>query len=68
MLKKTMRDSNSNDRMDVVSPLKGDLPEDQLASQQASKLKELADKVGDFVEGEGELGGALFDEYVLNTL
>ena len=61
MLEKTMKGSNS--------PLRGEsLPEDRLASQQASKLKELADKVEDFVEREGEVEGALFDEYVLDTL
>ena len=69
MLEKTMRDSSGKDRMDVDNPLSGKrLQEDRLASQQASKLKELAGKVEDFVEREGEVEGAIFDEYVLDTL
>lgn len=41
-----------------------DQKEEQLAQDQASKLKSLAQKVEGFVEGEGDLEGARFEEYV----
>lgn len=56
------------DKMDVDSPKAPESYEDRLASEQASKLKELAAKVEDFVEGEGDLEGARFDEYVFLRL
>lgn len=40
-------------------------PEDRLASEQAMKLRDLASKVEQFVEGEGDLEGAKFDESVI---
>lgn len=41
-----------------------DKKEEQLAQDQASKLKSLAQKIEKFVEGEGDLEGARFEEYV----
>ncbi|KAF7306610.1 hypothetical protein MIND_00452400 [Mycena indigotica] len=54
MLERTMG-TNSSNAMDVD-------PEDQLASDQASRLKNLANKVEAFVDGKGDLNGALFDD------
>jgi hypothetical protein len=39
--------------------------EEERAQQQASRLQDLAKKVGDFVEGKGDLEGARFTECVL---
>lgn len=36
--------------------------EDRVASEQATRLKDLASKVEQFVEGEGDIEGALFEE------
>lgn len=36
--------------------------EDRAAKEQASKLQHLAKKVQDFVDGQGDLEGALFNE------
>lgn len=36
--------------------------EDRIASEQASRLKDLASKVEQFVEGEGDMEGARFEE------
>ena len=47
--------------MDVDGP--NDL-EDRLAMEQAAQLKTLAGKVESFVEGEGDLEGARFEEYM----
>jgi len=47
------------------SPMDVDQKEDQLAQNQASKLKSLAQKVEEFVEGEGDIEGARFEEYVI---
>jgi len=38
--------------------------EDEVAGAQAERLHKLAGKVRHFVEGEGDLGGAKFEEYV----
>lgn len=49
-----------DDAMDVDSP---DVPEeDRIASEQAARLKELASKVEQFVEDEGDIEGARFQE------
>ena len=48
-----------------VDPMDVDQKEEQLAQDQASKLKSLAQKVEEFVEGEGDLDGARFEEYVI---
>jgi pyridoxal/pyridoxine/pyridoxamine kinase len=36
--------------------------EDEAATEQAAQLKKLAEKVDAFVEGEGDLSGAMFEE------
>ena len=36
--------------------------EDMVANEQAGRLKDLAEKMEGFVEGEGAMEGALFDE------
>lgn len=48
-----------SDTMDIDEPAKA---EDRLASAQAAKLQELATKVEQFVEGEGDIEGARFEE------
>jgi len=50
--------------MDVDLPSETESPEDKLASEQAKRLKDLASKVENFVEGEGDLEGARFEERV----
>lgn len=40
-------------------------PEDRIASEQAKRLKDLASKVEIFIEGEGDVEGARFEEYVI---
>jgi hypothetical protein len=45
-----------------INTMDVDQKEEQLAQEQASKLKSLAQKVEEFVEGEGDLDGALFEE------
>ena len=54
--------------MDVDPPNKIESLEDKLASEQAKKLKDLATKVENFVEGEGDLEGARFEEQVIYPL
>lgn len=62
MLEQTM--GSKSNGMDVDEPESEEAAEERIASDQALKLKELAAKVEDFVEGEGEIDGAIFDEYV----
>ena len=50
--------------MDVDPPSEAESPEDKLASDQAKRLKDLATKVENFVEGEGDLEGVRFEEQV----
>lgn len=57
------RHSSAPDSMDIDP--KEDL-EDRVASQQAHKLKELAERVEQFVEAQGDLEGAKFEECVLS--
>lgn len=38
--------------------------EDKTANEQAARLKRLAERVDAFVEGEGDISGAMFEEYV----
>lgn len=71
MLQRSMSISGNkvdSDAMDVDNPGNGESPEDHLASEQASQLRELAAKVEDFIEGEGDLEGARFDECVGSLL
>lgn len=51
-----------NGEMDVDSRAPAPPTEDELASQQASRLKDFADKVEKFVQSKGDLGGARFEE------
>lgn len=51
--------SSDSNAMDVDGQ---ESAEDRLASQQAKQLKDLASKVEDFIEGEGDVEGALFNE------
>jgi len=65
MLESTMGTKRFNvpknsDAMDVDD--QKDSAEDRLASEQAKQLKNLATKVESFVEGQGDLEGALFEE------
>ena len=54
--------------MDVGDTKKEDgTTEDQLASEQARRLKTLADKMEGFVEGEGVMEGAVFEECVFQA-
>ncbi|GJE87751.1 SGT1-domain-containing protein [Phanerochaete sordida] len=41
--------------------------EDELSSEQASRLRDLAQKVEEFVEGKGDLEGAIFDDEKLSA-
>lgn len=53
--------TESPDAMDVDSGEKEkESPEDRMAKQQAQRLKDLAQKVEKFVEGEGDIEGARF--------
>src|SRR5882762_10797267 len=54
----------NSDAMDVDEPNGTQSAEDRLAKEQASKLQEMAKKVENFLEGEGDLEGAKFEEYV----
>jgi hypothetical protein len=63
MLEKSMgtfkdRTKQTSDDMDANN----ELQEDHVANTQASKLQNLAAKVEEFVEGEGDLEGAIFKE------
>lgn len=67
VLEQTMGASTSMARsdqnaMDVDKPDSGETLEDRIAAEQASKLQNLAAKVEEFVEGEGDLEGATFEE------
>lgn len=42
--------------------------EDEFGREQASRFRDLAQKVEEFVEGKGDLEGALFEEYVRSGL
>jgi len=42
--------------------------EDKTANEQAARLKRLAEKVDEFVEGKGGLSGAMFEEYVHSSV
>ncbi|KAJ8084332.1 hypothetical protein PM082_003101 [Marasmius tenuissimus] len=52
------------DAMDVDKPSSEMTEEDRVASEQASKLRDLAAKVEEFVEGEGDLEGARFKDEI----
>lgn len=58
----TTGNAENSDAMDVDPQNKTETLEDKLASEQAKKLKDLATKVGHFIEGKGDLEGARFEE------
>lgn len=60
---KVKEDMARTDAMDVDTAT-GVEEESQLANAQAQKLQGLAKKIEKFVEGDGTLEGAVFDEYV----
>ncbi|KAJ6604288.1 SGT1 protein-domain-containing protein [Mycena vulgaris] len=66
MLETTMGASKRQDAMEVDPPNDDESPEDRLASDQASRLQNLATKVEAFVEGKGDLEGARFDDEELS--
>lgn len=57
ILREPKPDATQGSQMNV-----DDAGEDQAAEEQAKRLKDLAQKVQNFVEGEGELEGATFEE------
>ncbi|KAJ6627283.1 SGT1-domain-containing protein [Mycena sp. CBHHK59/15] len=65
MLETTMRGSKPQEAMEV--DVKDESPEDRLASEQASRLQNLANKVEEFVEGEGDLQGVRFEDEELSN-
>lgn len=64
ILEKTMGASQNEprDAMDVDKPEILETEEDRISTEQASKLQDLAQKVENFVEGEGHVEGAKFEE------
>ncbi|TFK23090.1 SGT1-domain-containing protein [Coprinopsis marcescibilis] len=63
MLAKTMNvDKPSEGQMDIDQPEKRFVSEDDVASGQAERLKDLASKVEKFVEGKGDVEGARFED------
>lgn len=48
--------------MDVDQPGDARTEEDNIANQQASRLKDFAAQVENFVEGQGDIEGAKFEE------
>ncbi|KAJ7462740.1 SGT1 protein-domain-containing protein [Mycena galericulata] len=65
MLETTMGSSKQPHTMEV-DPADDETAEDRLASDQASRLQNLATKVEEFVEGEGYLEGARFEDEELS--
>ncbi|KAJ7785945.1 SGT1 protein-domain-containing protein [Mycena metata] len=65
MLETTMGTSRQQNAMEV-DPNEEESAEDRLASEQASRLQNLASKVEEFVEGEGDLDGARFEDEELS--
>jgi hypothetical protein len=56
---KARQDANA---MEVNREETAEPAEETLASEQAKKLKDLANKVENFLEGEGDIEGAMFEE------
>ncbi|ESK98503.1 suppressor-like protein [Moniliophthora roreri MCA 2997] len=59
---KQQKGSKDPNAMDVDQPDTEMLSEDRVASEQASRLRDLAAKVEEFVEGEGDIEGARFKD------
>ena len=68
MLEKSVGDKKgkgkATDAMDV-DHAEGEDEDERVAKAQAARLKDLAKKVEEFVEGEGDIEGARFAEYVV---
>ena len=62
---KAVGQRSGSGKMDVDGNPTETLTEDDLASHQANRLKDFADKVEKFVEGKGDLEGARFEEWAL---
>ncbi|PVG02291.1 hypothetical protein CPB86DRAFT_823118 [Serendipita vermifera] len=62
------RYTRSNGDVAMEQDLTGDQenPEDRLAKDQARRMKDLADKMEGFVEGRGDLEGAVFEDELLS--
>jgi SGT1 protein len=63
VLEKTMGAGNQSHAMNVDMAEGRETLEDRTAKEQATRLQKLAEKVEEFVEGEGDLDGARFEEY-----
>lgn len=61
---KSTQDTNKSSMMSVDGSADKDIAEQEehLTKVQTSRLQDLAKKVEDFVEGEGDLSGAVFPE------
>ncbi|KAJ7693701.1 SGT1 protein-domain-containing protein [Mycena rosella] len=66
MLETTMGTSRQQDTMEIDPTEETESAEDLLASDQASRLQNLATKVESFVEGKGDLEGARFEDEELS--
>ncbi len=55
-------EQSSDGAMDVDTDGNIEEEEEKVAREQASRLKDLAKKVEDFVEGKGDVEGAVFEE------
>ncbi|THH02483.1 hypothetical protein EW026_g363 [Hermanssonia centrifuga] len=59
-------EQSSDEAMDVDTDGNIEEEEEKVAREQASRLKDLAKKVEDFVEGKGDVEGAVFEDEVLS--
>ncbi len=66
MLEETLGKKKLNIQLDTsaVNVESTESAEDKLVSEQAKQFKDLANKVESFVEGEGDIEGARFEECV----
>lgn len=65
MLERTMGTAAKQTQLETMDIDSTDEPEtegDRIASKQAARLQDLAQKVENFVEREGDIEGAKFDE------
>lgn len=64
MLEETLGKKKLNIQLDTsaVNVESTESAEDKLVSEQAKQFKDLANKVESFVEGEGDIEGARFEE------
>jgi hypothetical protein len=57
----TTKHTNRHEDISQAAVMSGN-PEDHIAREQAARLQNLAEKVEGFIEGEGDLEGARFEE------